>query len=77
MISFQKRTTRGNALTKDLRLHLIDFMCYQDDWSQTNWNEEEKKVQSERLNGLNNTHFREAFIERYGKEWWDDMLNRH
>jgi hypothetical protein len=72
-----KRLVRGNALTTEMRDHLINFMCYEDDYSQTEWSADKKKSEEERLKKLNNAKFRAEFIERYGEEWWDDMLRSH
>lgn len=71
-----RRTTRGNALTVSLREYLLDFYCFEDDFSQT-WPKSQQLAEAERLRSLNNTQFRKAFIDRYGKEWWDQMLDRH
>jgi hypothetical protein len=72
-----RRTTRGNALTADTRKYLIDFLCFEDDWSKETWSRSEQYAEANRLGRLNNAQFRSEFINRYGKEWWDDMLSRH
>ena len=71
------RKVRGNALTADARKHLIEFFCFEDDYSQAEWPKSQQYAEANRLGMLNNTKFRAEFIHRYGQEWWEDMLTKH
>lgn len=69
------RKTKGNALSQGTRSWFMGHRF--DDCSDRGISRSEIDREQQELTAINNTQFRKAFIDFYGKDWWDDCMSGH